>query len=125
MIAGIGTDIVEVSRMDGALARFGERFARRILTPAEFERFRRSPNPSGYLAKRFAAKEAALKALGTGLAAGLRWHDIETDNNQQGAPLLRFSGRAADLQQERGIRKLHLSLSDERAHVVAFVILEH
>lgn len=124
MIRGIGTDIVQVSRMGDALRRFGDRFARRVLTEAERARFDGHPHPAAFLAKRFAAKEAAAKALGTGFARGLSWQDIEVANDALGAPRLQLHGRARQLQLERGIDRLHISLSDEQAYVVAFVILE-
>ena len=89
-IAGIGTDIVELSRIEQALAR-GDRLARRILTPAELERFAAHTQPARYLAKRFAAKEAAVKALGTGIGVGISWQHIRVDNHPGGAPFLVFS----------------------------------
>ena len=124
-IFGIGTDIVECLRIAQMIERHGELFINRVYTQNEIEYCRSRKAATQHFAGRWAAKEAALKALGTGLAQGLRWQDIETDNNAQGAPLLRFAGRAAELQRDRGIRTLHLSLSDEQAYVVAFVILEH
>ncbi|MEH6627331.1 MAG: holo-ACP synthase [Motiliproteus sp.] len=124
MILGIGTDIVEVIRMKQALENFGDRFAARILTANEMGEYRTQHSPEAFLAKRFAVKEAAAKALGTGLAKGLSWQHIELGHDELGAPQLYFSGRALELQQQRGIASLHVSLADEREYVVAFVILE-
>jgi holo-[acyl-carrier protein] synthase len=124
MIYGIGTDIVRVSRMHKNLERYGQRFAERILTDHEMEEFRRSARPAHYLARRFAAKEAAAKALGTGFADGLQLRHIGVTHDAAGKPLLEFSGRAAEMLRERGIAITHISLSDEENHAVAFVTLE-
>lgn len=122
MILGIGTDLVLVGRIEAVLGRQGERFARRILTDAELERFRRHGQPARYLAKRFAAKEAILKAFGTGLAKGLSWHDLQIDNDADGAPHVSVTGAASQLMHQRGGGRLLLSLSDEREQALAFVV---
>ena len=122
MIVGIGTDLVLVSRIEAVLSRQGERFASRILTPPEMERYRSHGQPARYLAKRFAAKEAILKALGTGLAKGMSWQDMQIDNDEHGAPHVVLAGaELARLQQGGGGRML-LSLSDEREQALAFVV---
>ncbi len=123
MILGIGTDIVQIDRIEAALART-PRLARRILTDNEYERFTRHHEPARYLAKRFAAKEAAAKALGIGIGRGISFQQFEIGNNALGAPELRLHGRAEALQRQRGIRALHVSLSDERDYALALVILE-
>jgi holo-[acyl-carrier protein] synthase len=120
MIEGIGTDIVQVARIRAALARRGEALITRLLAPSELDRCAGHPDPSRFLAKRFAAKEALLKALGTGLR-GMSWHDIRIDNDNIGKPLLVLSGEAARL---LGRRRCHLSLSDEQDYALAFVIIE-
>jgi len=122
MIRGIGTDLVLVSRIDAVLERQGERFARRILTPAEFQRFASHRQPARFLAKRFAAKEAILKALGTGLANGLSWQHMQIDNDAAGAPLVRLTAVAALRLQEGGGGRMLLSLSDEREQALAFAV---
>ncbi|QIB51119.1 holo-ACP synthase [Pseudomonas sp. OIL-1] len=122
MITGIGTDIVLVSRIEAALGRQGERFARRILTGVELERFRAHSQPARYLAKRYAAKEAILKALGTGLAKGMSWQDMQIDNDANGAPQVLLSGVAAQWLEQRGGGRMLLSLSDEREQALAFAI---
>ncbi len=124
MILGIGTDIVEVIRMKQALENFGDRFATRILTANEMIEYSAHHSPEAFLAKRFAVKEAAAKALGTGIAKGVSWQHIELGHDELGAPKLFFSARALELQQQKGISSLHISLADEREYVVAFVILE-
>ena len=123
MIAGIGTDIVSIARIRAAFERKGERLALRILTAEEYAVFTGRKRALSYLATRFAAKEAAAKALGTGIGA-VSFQDIAVLNLASGAPVLQFSGAAQRLQQQRGITKTHVSLSDERAYAQAFVILE-
>jgi holo-[acyl-carrier protein] synthase len=121
MIFGIGTDIVQVSRIQKSLDRYGELFARRILAEAELEDFRRTLHPARFLARRFAAKEALAKAYGTGFSGGLTFRDIVVTHDAAGKPLLALAGRAAELQREMGIGEKFISISDEREYAVAFV----
>lgn len=123
MIFGIGTDIVRIARMAKALERFGERFAQRILTADELVEYRASAKPAYFLAKRFAAKEAAAKAMGLGFQKGLSLRHIAVVHDELGKPLLRFEGFAADFIAAHGIDEIHLSLADEEDHAVAFVTL--
>ena len=122
MIIGIGTDLVLVSRIQAALGRRGARFAARILTPAELQRFKAHSQPARYLATRYAAKEAILKALGTGLAKGMSWQHMQIDNDAAGAPLVNLSGVALQRLQEGGGGRMLLSLSDEREQALAFAL---
>ncbi len=124
MIIGIGTDIARVARFERAMGRHGERFARRLLGERERERFRGHVLPAAFLAKRFAAKEAFVKALGTGLRRGMRWTEIQVVNDALGRPSLVLSGKAHELAEAAGVRSVHLSLSDEEALAMAFVVLE-
>ena len=124
MIYGVGTDVVEIARIEQALARFGERFAQRILCDPELARFRKHRLPAAYLAKRFAAKEAFTKALGTGIHAPANWHGVWVQNLPSGKPVLRFSDPLTQLLQARKILQSHLSLTDERGVAMATVILE-
>ena len=124
MIYGVGQDLVEIPRIERALARFGERFALRILCEPELARFRRHRLPAAFLAKRFAAKEAFTKALGTGIHAPANWHGVWVENLRSGKPELHFTRALKDLLEQRGIRRAHLSLTDERALAAATVILE-
>lgn len=124
MIYGIGTDLVEIPRVERALVRFGERFANRILCEPELRRFRAHMRPAAYLAKRFAAKEAFTKALGTGIRAPANWHGVWVTNERSGKPRLEYSAPLAALLQSRGIRQVHLTLTDERGMAAATVILE-
>ena len=124
MIYGIGTDIIEIPRIAAALDRFGERFARRILCEPELRRFSAHRKPAAYLAKRFAAKEAFTKALGTGIHAPANWHGVWVTNLKSGKPTLEFSPALRALMDTRGVSDAHVSLSDERELASATVILE-
>ena len=124
MIYGVGTDLIELKRVERVLRRFGERFAKRILCEPELGRFRAHKQPVAYLAKRFAAKEAFTKALGTGIHAPANWHGVWVVNLKSGKPQLEFSGELQELLRQRDIRRSHLSLTDEREIAAATVILE-
>jgi len=124
MIYGVGTDVVEIARIEHALGRFGDRFARRILCDPELKRFASHRQPAAYLAKRFAAKEAFTKALGTGIHAPANWHGVWVKNLPSGKPVLEFSSALQELLRTRKISNHHLSLADERGMAVATVILE-
>lgn len=124
MIYGVGTDIIEIPRIARSLERFGERFARRILCEPELLRFARHRQPVAYLAKRFAAKEAFTKALGTGIHAPANWHGVWVTNLRSGKPVLEFSPELAVLLEKRGVRRAHVSITDERELACATVILE-
>ena len=123
MIHGIGTDIVQVARMHRSLERYGERFAARILAGSERPAFSASRDPARFLAKRFAAKEAFGKALGTGVAAPATLHAVAVDHDERGKPLFRFDNALAGFLHERGLNA-HLSLTDEADYVVAFALIE-
>ncbi len=124
MIYGVGVDLLRVARVERSLEKFGARFAGRILTEREQAKFQDAPQPARFLAKRFAAKEAAVKALGLGFREGLGFHDVEIDHTPFGQPLLTFQGRAEHLARRAGILARHLSLSDEQDYVIAYVVLE-
>ena len=124
MIVGLGTDIAEIERIEKALNRSGDAFAQRILTESEFEVFTNLKQKGRYLAKRFAAKEAASKALGTGIAHGVSFQDFEISNDENGKPVLTLSGKAQQIAQASSVRSVHLTISDERHYAVATVILE-
>lgn len=124
MIRGIGTDIASITRIEDTLAKYGERFINRILTPAEIVAYEASRQPVAWFAKRFAAKEAAAKALGTGISEGIGWQDFEIFSDDAGAPGLVLSGMARVRADAMGVSRIHLTLSDEREYAVAFVVLE-
>lgn len=123
MIYGIGTDIVAVARMRDALARHGERFAQRLLHPDELEAYAAAREPERFLAKRFAAKEAFSKALGTGLRPPATLSAIGVSHDPLGKPLYVFGEVLAAHLASLGL-SAHLSISDERENVIAFAILE-
>lgn len=123
-IIGMGTDIVEIARIAVQLERSGK-LAQRILTSEELAFYKVHNEPARYLAKRFAAKEAAVKALGTGIGNGVGWQHIRVLNHPGGAPYLLFSDGFASQCKERGIIHSHVSISDEQHYAVATVILEN
>jgi holo-[acyl-carrier protein] synthase len=122
VIVGVGTDIVAISRIAAALERHGERFAARILRPEELALLCRQRRPEAWLAKRFAAKEALAKALGTGIGA-VSWQDFAVLPQPGGAPQVHSHGRARKLFAERGVTGVWISLSDEREQALAFALL--
>lgn len=123
MIFGIGTDIVHVPRMEENLTRHGERFAQRVLSSVELTEFAHAARPAQFLAKRFAAKEAAAKALGTGFRDGLALRHITISHDTLGKPGLAFTDAAAALCERFGINEAFLSLADENDYAVAYVVL--
>jgi holo-[acyl-carrier protein] synthase len=124
MIFGIGTDIVEVARIEESLARFGDAFAQRILNEREWLAFSQSQTQARFLAKRFAAKEAFAKALGTGLRAPATFQNIEVTHDDMGKPMLDLAPELQAVLDRLDIRYAHLSVSDEKALAAAFVVLE-
>ena len=124
MILGTGTDLIDIRRIERALARFGHRFAQRVLVDQEYQRFCAHAKPAHYLAKRFAAKEAFSKAMGTGIHFPVNWHNVSVANERSGRPYLKFSEALAALLEQRGVSRAHLSLSDEVEMACAFVVLE-
>lgn len=124
MIAGIGTDIVEHKRMARIHERYHEKFARRILDDLEMEDYRNAPAPVRFLAKRFAAKEAAAKALGTGIAMGITLNMLRVRHDKNGRPLLELSAKAEEYANSLGVTKQWLSISDEENYSIAMVVLE-
>ncbi len=123
MIHGIGTDIVRIDRVRRALARHGERFALRVLAESERAAWKSHPDPARFLAKRFAAKEAFGKALGTGVAVPATLHAVAVEHDARGRPQYRYDARLA-AHMEAGQFHAHLSLSDEDDAVVAFALIE-
>jgi holo-[acyl-carrier protein] synthase len=124
MIHGIGVDIVTVSRVEKVYQRFGDRFVKRFLHPQEITQLANRTHAVPFLAKRFAVKEAAVKALGTGERNGVLLRDFYVLHDELGKPLLQVSGEAKKRSEKLGISAMHVSLSDEGDKVVAFVILE-
>lgn len=123
MTIAIGTDIIEIERIAEVFSRQGDKIVKRVLTPAEIERFAAISNEQSkiaFLAKRWSAKEAIAKALGTGIAKGIGWQQMELVNNDLGAPEVLLSGSAQARLLELGASKVLISLSDERHYAVAF-----
>jgi holo-[acyl-carrier protein] synthase len=124
MIAGIGTDVVHIDRIGKVLERHGQRFVARILTAEERVRFERTRAKASHLAKRFAAKEAFSKAIGTGIRSPFRWHSVTVARDPKGKPILKPDTRMAAHLEQLGITKLHVSLTDDAQIAIAFVVLE-
>jgi holo-[acyl-carrier protein] synthase len=128
MIYGIGTDIIQISRVQAALDRHGDRFAERVLGPEELEKFRRRRDKIAirglrFLATRFAAKEAFSKAIGLGIHMPMTWRAMQTLNAPSGKPIVKTSGALEKFMQENGLTA-QVTLTDEAEYAVAFVIVE-
>lgn len=124
MIVGIGVDIVQVSRVKKVLDRHQQRFVERILHPNELAVYANHRQPLAYFAKRYAAKEALAKALGTGIAKGVNFFEIETQLDELGKPHLILHGTTLEKATQLGVKQLFISLSDEQDYAVANVVLE-
>ena len=123
MALAVGTDIVEIQRIAKVIARQGDQFVQRIPCETEQAEYQRLNQSAAFLAKRFAAKEAVAKALGTGIGRGVSFQNIQVVNNELGAPAIELSGGAAEAMKSLGGTKLLISLADEQQYAVAYVIL--
>ncbi|QCI20980.1 holo-ACP synthase [Buchnera aphidicola (Hyperomyzus lactucae)] len=123
-IIGIGADIIEISRIKKIFFNYGNKFAKKILSKEEWNQYVLSKNNIFFLAKKFAAKEAASKALGTGINYGITFKQLEFYNNQSGKPKLRFLKKALKKAIEIQCKSIHVSISDEKLYVYALVVLE-
>ena len=128
MILGIGTDICNIERIEGTLERFGDRFRNRVFTEIEQAKAERRKDTAGTYAKRWAAKEACSKALGTGLAMGIAWKDMSVTNLKTGQPMMHVTGWAADrlaeMTPEGHEARIHVTLTDDHPWAQAFVLIE-
>ncbi|HVB98781.1 MAG TPA: holo-ACP synthase [Candidatus Dormibacteraeota bacterium] len=124
MIVGMGIDLAEVKRVEAAIARHGRAFLERVFTPAEIRYCEKHRHAAERYAARFAAKEAAMKALGTGWRRGVRWVDLEVANLPTGRPTLKLHGRSKQLAEEMGVRRIALSLTHGSGFAFAQVIFE-
>ena len=124
MILGIGLDVVETARMERALAEQGRAFEQRVFTTEELRECAPRPDQAMALAGRFAAKEACVKALGTGFASGVTFQQVEILNGDGGGARISLSGKAAERAQVLGVRRVHVTLSHEPGIAAAVVILE-
>lgn len=122
-IVGIGTDIVQINRVERQLVK-SDRLAVRVLTENELAAFRKHNFPERFLAKRFAAKEAAVKAIGNGIGNGVSFQHVEVTHLEHGQPTLVFYGEMRNLCELRGVTHSHISISDEQDYAVATVVLE-
>lgn len=125
MIVGLGLDIAEIDRIEAAIQRHGQAFINRLFTPGEAAYCERFHNRYERYAARFAAKEAAMKALGTGWRHGIRWRDIEVTREASGKPTLRLAGVARDFAERLGVRNISLSITHSGNLAVAQVIFEN
>jgi len=124
MIYGIGTDIVEVTRIEASMLQFGDDFSQRILADSEFVSYQNSHIKARFLAKRFAAKEAFSKALGTGLRTPATFKNIAVTHDELGKPILVLAPELLAYMQTQNIIQTHISISDEKNLAAAFVVLE-
>jgi holo-[acyl-carrier protein] synthase len=124
LIIGLGVDIAEVSRIKAAIERHGQPFLRRVFTPNEIEYCERFRNKFERYAGRFAAKEAAMKALGTGWRRGVRWVDFEVVRQQSGRPTIALTGEAAKIAAALGVRRISASITHTESQALAQVIFE-
>jgi holo-[acyl-carrier protein] synthase len=124
MIVGIGVDILEVPRMAAAIGRHGDHLLKRVFTEAEIQYCDSKLNRMERYAARFAAKEAGLKAIGTGWRGGISWRDVEVRRERSGKPILFYSGKAAEVAAKVGVRQTWLSISHTEQHAIAQVVLE-
>ncbi|RMF88712.1 MAG: holo-[acyl-carrier-protein] synthase [Nitrospinota bacterium] len=124
MIKGIGIDIVRIARMEQAIARWGTPFLTRIFHPEEIAYSQRQARPGQHFSARFAAKEALLKSLQTGIGSGIAWREIVVRTAPNGAPRLDLQGKARCIAEARGVRQIYLSLSHDQDYAIAQVILE-
>jgi holo-[acyl-carrier protein] synthase len=124
MVIGVGTDLMEIARIQQSIARFGDRFLHRVFTPSEIAYCQRKKNAAESFAARFAAKEAAAKALGTGISYGVSWLEIEVTREPSGKPGLALTGRAAQRAREIGVTRTSVSLTHSRETALAVVVME-
>jgi len=124
MIVGTGIDIAEVERVAASMERFGKRFLERVFTPAEIRYCESKANKAEHYAGRFAAKEAAMKAIGTGWSRGVGWQDVEVVRVPGGRPTVTFHGKGAEFFRKLGATRAHLSITHTRQSAMAQVILE-
>jgi holo-[acyl-carrier protein] synthase len=125
MVIGVGTDLIEIARIQHSTTRYGERFLQRVFTPGEIAYCKTKKNSAESFAARFAAKEAAAKALGTGISYGVSWLEIEVVREPSGRPHVTLSGRAGQRAQQLGVTRISLSLTHSRETALAVVIMEN
>jgi holo-[acyl-carrier protein] synthase len=124
MVLGLGTDLIEIERIQVSMDRFGERFLERVFTPGEIAYCMRKRQSAESFAARFAAKEAGAKALGTGISRGVSWKEIEVRREMGQRPTMHFNGRAGELAKAMGVRRVQLTLSHSRTVAIAVAVVE-
>ena len=124
MIHGTGVDLIEISRIKKSMDRYAGKFEEKIFTPQEIEYCRSQANPSKHFAGRFAAKEAVLKSLGTGLAQGISWKDMELLNRESGAPVLQITGAGKKIFDSLNLKNIHISISHDKLYAIAQAVAE-
>lgn len=124
MIIGIGTDITSIQRIEKAVERFGERFIKKVFTEDEASYCKGKKEQAAHLAARFAAKEAILKALGTGISKGIGFKDVEVAREQGRRPEVILNGKAKDVAESLGVKNIHLSISHDSGLAAAFAVIE-
>jgi holo-[acyl-carrier protein] synthase len=125
MVLGLGTDLIETRRVQESIDRHGERFLERIFTAGEIAYCQRKKNAAESFAARFAAKEAGAKALGTGISRGVSWKEFEVRREASGRPTLHMSGRAREMADAIGVKRMQLSLTHSRDLAMAVVVAEN
>ena len=124
MIHGTGVDLIEISRIKNSIQKYSGKFEERVFTSKEIDYCRSKADPSKHFAARFAAKEAVLKSLGTGMAEGISWKDMEILNQESGRPVLNLSGKGWDIFNSLNLRNIHISLTHGKQYAVAQAIAE-
>ena len=125
MIIGIGIDIIEVVRVKRLFDEYGKRFVERVFTEIEIDYCEHMAHPAMHFAARFAAKEAFLKAIGTGLTGGISWREIGIINEDSGKPQLHYEGKAAEIAKKLGTNNTYISLSHNKEYATAIVVIEN
>ena len=124
MIHGTGVDIIEIARIRSSIEKYSGKFEERVFTSKEINYCRSKPDPFKHFAARFAAKEAVLKSLGTGMAHGIGWKDMEILNQESGKPVLTLSGKGLDIFNSLNLRDIHISMTHDRQYALAQAIAE-
>lgn len=124
MIHGTGVDIIAISRIAHSIQKYSGKFEERVFTPREIDYCRSKADPSKHFAARFAAKEAILKSLGTGMAEGITWQDMEILNQESGQPVLSLTGKGKDVFNSLNLKDIHISMTHDRQYAVAQAIAE-
>lgn len=123
-IFGLGIDIIKISRIKKIIKKFKKKFIKKILTKKEIIYYYKNKKKINYIAKRFSVKESASKALGTGMKFGINFKNFEISNNKFGKPKLKFLKKSKKILKKKNIKKIHISISDEKKYVISIVILE-